>query len=471
MGLARFVQLAGSNGVDSPRIAQRLFLAIGAPTILLLCFITGPFEVGDEPAHYMRMVSVADGHWLPVVSPPDAPKKAAGTYEDAAVAGMASRSQDVVGWYKHPHSIAELREKSAVRESGKIAFAAHYESVYPPFLYAGSSAATVVARGAGVPPFWWLYLGRLANALIAILIVQAALRRAGDVSLAMFACAMLPMNLYMFASLSTDALLLPLVFAFSVMLMSIARGEIQSRSAQLALAVSTIFVCVGKVAYLPFALLPPLTMRLVDRRWSRRAMWSVAVALLAFALWLGWAAIVQDKIFSIRPNIQIDAKAQLAHLLSEPLASVRFFLHWMIALTPRLIIDAVGSKLGWGDLHLPFWQIYPLPFLILASALFDEKPDARLPLLAFGAAVTALICYCAVFLLLYLQYNAVGAPNIDGVQGRYFLPLVILLLCVTPRMKVSAARMGTIWRSAAILAGSSSVITLVAAYLRYWGPR
>jgi len=132
------------------------------------------------------------------------------------------------------------------------------------------------------------------------------------------------------------------------------------------------------------------------------------------------------------------------------------------------MIGAVGSQLGWGDLRLPSWLIYPLPFLVLASALFAERPNRRLHVLTLSASVLALLCYSSVFLLLYLQFNAVGAPTIEGVQGRYFMPAAILLLCVAPRIKTSEARMSKIWVGAATVAAASSAVTLVATYLRYW---
>jgi uncharacterized membrane protein len=436
--------------------------------MLVLCFLTGPFEVADEPAHYMRMVSVAEGHWLPVVSPPQAPKKAAGTYEDVAVAQLAARYQDNVGWAMKRHSIQELRQKGAVGESGTVAFAPHAASIYPPFLYFVASAATVAARALDLPPLSWLYLGRLANALMAIFVIQAALRRADDASLGLFACAMLPMNLYQSASVSADALLIPLTTLSMVLLLRVARGEPVGKGQSWALAVSTVVVCAGKVAYLPFCLLPPLAMRLVDKRWSARAAWSVLVAGVTVALWLAWAVIVHDKIFSIRPNVDIDPAGQLGRLVRDPIASALFFAHWMAVLSPKLVIGAVGSQLGWGDLRLPWWLIYPLPFLLVAAAFPSERPRRRLIPLTVTAAVVGLACYCAVFLLLYLQYNEVGAPFIDGVQGRYFMPIVVLFLALSPKFKVSASRMSSIWAGAAIIALTSSAVTLVMVLHRYW---
>ena len=41
--------------------------------------------------------------------------------------------------------------------------------------------------------------------------------------------------------------------------------------------------------------------------------------------------------------------------------------------------------------------------------------------------VTFLTIVLLIFTSLYIQWTAVGAPVIDGVQGRYFLPILLLV--------------------------------------------
>ena len=51
-----------------------------------------------------------------------------------------------------------------------------------------------------------------------------------------------------------------------------------------------------------------------------------------------------------------------------------------------------------------------------------------------------LLVFCVIVLLimtsLYVQWTAVGAEKIDGVQGRYFLPIMILLPVVICRTNI-----------------------------------
>jgi uncharacterized membrane protein len=455
--------------LNSPRLAQMLFLWIGAPTALLLCFLIGPFEAADEAAHFLRSVAISEGHFVPEVSPADAPKKAAGASVSTNASVLTRDFEKIRNTPEHRYSLAEIEREDALRATSPVRFAAHSNTaIYPPFLYIASSLAAFFARLAGFPLLWWLYLGRLANAVVAILIIRASLGRSGDASLFLFASALLPITLFQVATLSADALLFPLLIAFAAMTLAIERGEETSRSEVVLLGATTLFLCAGKVAYLPFAVLPPLAARLADRRWSERASILFAAAFLATGTWIAWALVVDGKVFSIRPNIEIDPKAQLQLLASHPLASARFFLHQMVTLSPKLVIGAVGTRLGWGELHLPSWLIYPLPFLLIAAAIPAESPGRRIRAMTVASVATAIACYCAIFLLIYLQYNAVGAAQIGGVQGRYFTPVALLILSQTPKMRTAPQHMAKIWACAAALATLTSIVTLLLVVRQYW---
>lgn len=67
-----------------------------------------------------------------------------------------------------------------------------------------------------------------------------------------------------------------------------------------------------------------------------------------------------------------------------------------------------------------------LSFLGLFCA---QKPQIQTRQIVFTSGVLALLCgsVFGIILALYLSWTAVGADHIEGVQGRYFLPLILLL--------------------------------------------
>lgn len=469
--MSRFFSRVRNVAADDPgELGRLLFLFVGLPAALLLTGLIGPFQAADENAHYLRIIAITQGDILPVNSPPNAEKPAAGAFEDANAAELALNHTPLGGPKGH-YSISDLRIASKLDPTERREFAQHSGSaIYPPLLYLASATGVWLARLAGLPVLWWLYIGRLANVLVASLIIQTALRRSGDAGLFLCACSLLPITIFQIATLSADALLFPLAIAFAVMVLRIQRGEADSKLECVGLAITTFVIAAGKVAYLPLAVLPAVATWDHDRVLSRRTSFFLLVAILTFLAWLAWALAVQDHVFSIRPHVEINAKAQLLGLLAHPIAGAVMLLQSMAHSTPKLVMGAVGRQLGWGDLILPAAIIYPLPFLLVGSALPAERPSPRARVLPIAAMVLTGACYFATFLLLYLQYNAVGAKEVVGVLGRYFPPLAIILLATTPRIKVSAAAIRWAWIALTAVSISTVATTLFFTWHRYWTP-
>src|SRR6185312_16010933 len=70
----------------------------------------------------------------------------------------------------------------------------------------------------------------------------------------------------------------------------------------------------------------------------------------------------------------------------------------------------------------------------LAALAALRRPGRAGALLAFLALASAGL----IFLVQYLTWTAVGDPAVDGVQGRYFLPVALLLAGLGTTMRGGA---------------------------------
>ena len=127
--------------------------------------------------------------------------------------------------------------------------------------------------------------------------------------------------------------------------------------------------------------------------------------------------------------------------------------------------EAVGV-LGWLDTPLPN-PYYALTGLVLLAAFRGSRApgsfDARR-----RAAVAGLVAAAvgAVFVLQYLSWSPIGSRTIEGVQGRYFLPLVPFLGLALPqgRVRLPSWALGALCFYPAL----SIAVTLRAIVLRYY---
>lgn len=146
----------------------------------------------------------------------------------------------------------------------------------------------------------------------------------------------------------------------------------------------------------------------------------VTISLVAALLWQKSIAPLG---FSMNPDS--DAISQFQFIISHPLSYFITFVKTLFVKLPRIVITMVGV-LGWQDTRLDFltYMIYPAMFV---GALFVEKRTdfnfERWQLTVILADI--LLSVFVIFTTMYLMWSPVGANIITGLNGKYFISLVL----------------------------------------------
>jgi hypothetical protein len=138
----------------------------------------------------------------------------------------------------------------------------------------------------------------------------------------------------------------------------------------------------------------------------------------------------------------LSVSLQLEHLVAHPLALPTVMASSFVSDGRRVWASMIGI-LGWGETPMPNWY-FGAATAALALAMIapgNRGPVLRpalLAILSFAGLLTA-TCFT-----LYLSWTPVGAPKIDGLQGRYILPVLPLLAwpipgCFGPRLERALA--------------------------------
>ena len=89
----------------------------------------------------------------------------------------------------------------------------------------------------------------------------------------------------------------------------------------------------------------------------------------------------------------------------------------------------LGGTLGWLDIEIPWWILCGF----MATLLFSVVETNEM-VLSFKQKLWLGIIFCTMVVLIltvmYVSWTPVGCPQVLGVQGRYFLPGLLLLLFV-----------------------------------------
>ena len=285
----------------------------------------------------------------------------------------------------------------------------------------------VLARLFGFGALGCLYGGRLMNLLVYTLLCYAALRSAKKCRPAFLAVMLLPMSLYMGASLSYDAALLA---CYYLMLALLTCPEWDGRTAAVYTAVCVFANGTKPYINLLWVVLPLVVVRRGEWKARLNRAW-YTVGTLAGALLL--TQIVEQYGTLLRHNYgtiarqggsTVNGGAQLLFVLKNPLRYIAVLLGTLYE------NDGFLGQLGlfgWKDIPVAFLNLTGPMVLLVAALLCAPKTNGlgrrRNGWLGVFAAVYAVGAMTA----MYITYTPVGMVRIVGLQTRYFLPIWLLL--------------------------------------------
>ena len=136
-------------------------------------------------------------------------------------------------------------------------------------------------------------------------------------------------------------------------------------------------------------------------------------------------------------NAGVNSKAQVMYIITHPFIFIRNIASTIMALGESWYINMFGGSLSYFSVNLS-------PFIVLLYSLYTfyvalrEKNEHILNInqkILFS--IIALTVVGLIFTSLYVQWTPVREPQINGIQGRYFIPLLPILLAIIVKKKAS----------------------------------
>lgn len=400
-----------------------LYIPWSVPFLLTLSLLTPPFQNPDEVNHYLRAVQIARGelagyrlsgpNW---VSPPNS-----GGHSDPGVIAASEPFAHVKFNPQQQVHKSDFSIASSTFFGGDQLIGFGNTAIYPPFLYLPNVAAIWIGQVTKMTILTTLHLSRAANGITALLISALAISLACRTRWVIAALAMLPMTSALYVSASQDALIISL----SLLLVGITdRIGTERRPASSVELTAILFLAsligmarppYGVVALLPLA---------ISTGSARR---EVGVALGTVCCIAGWT-IYSTKVASVDMN-GADPGAQVTYIFWHPLDVIPIAWQTLKEFSGDYFHEFIGV-LGWLDTALPKWFVRGAGVAVAASLLgvCASTPGPR-PWLPFGIAMLG---SGAVFGAQYLTWSRPLAPFVDGVQGRYFIPLAPVIALALP---------------------------------------
>lgn len=442
-----------------------LFVAIGGVFGFVFVFATPAMRGPDEMAHFARAYQISEGHVLPqkIVD-----KDNFGGYvpQSALAVGQASYDDLVSSRSQHPDTIPkqlnkELLSAKLSTEKNELAFPG--SASYAPVMYASPVAAIVTGRVLDLSIGVTLSLVRVYCLLTYLAIVALSLwvLRKSALKWLVFVIALTPTALYQASVISTDGLLNALSFClFSAIMWSFISAKPLTTFYKSIIGAVAILLPLAKPNYallsLGVLLIPGNKIAGNNKKALIYKGVVIASAVLVAAIWLTISSKTTPYLGSVRGDGQgflIDPANQLKYIVTAPL-------DFIVNMTRTLVQNETSYTKGVFNSsapNAPIASVVGIACLALIAGLGFDAQKIRRRVLVFGA-LSAMIAL-SIFVSLYMIYTPLEKNIIDGVQGRYFLPLmpaIILSICVLIKIPIKIDA-----RKSALLFSSGMFIVLL----------
>ena len=307
-------------------------------------------------------------------------------------------------------------------------------------LYAPAAVGMSLARiwGWGTVPM--LLLARYLNLIVFALLAWAGMRRLPFGKMTLFVLALLPVNMQQCTSFSHDAMVHGILFFYSCLcLQAIYSEERMNGQRMLLLELAALFLVYCKNgSYFPLCLVPLLIPAV--RFGGKREKWLPVGALLgisALAFAMKHVQMVTGIVNTTAATSVVSTGDGTSYLtgytvgyfLSDPLEFVYMMTNTLFDKIGFYMESLIGYKLGWVEIETSALVVLVFYFLLFLSICDSREDTVQIKGIQRGVMIFACLgCTGLILLGMLLQWTPMGHVSVEGVQGRYFLPFMLILL-------------------------------------------
>lgn len=273
------------------------------------------------------------------------------------------------------------------------------------------------------------YLGRMANLAFFIYIVWYSIKKTPRCKWLFFVFCFNPMMLQLAASLSTDSCILAIcILSIAYFMYLYDKNKIDNKDIIIVCSM-IIFVILVKYVYLPifgiyFCMIPKL-MHLKKKQVKLILGFGfICVIFLLLSNYLKRDMTTSAAFQEYYTVANVNSSEQIKFLLSGKLNVLRVLYH-TLQVHSEFYINSMVTCLGWLTIEIPDFSFHLFYITLLIASLSDSSMFKFKNRIWFIFIIV--IDVSLIIIGLHLFWTTVGSFVTAGVQGRYFLPLLLLL--------------------------------------------
>lgn len=386
---------------------ENVFL-VTVPFFCILIAFAMPMSKGhDETIHGLRIYEYAEGKWV-------------------SNGEKAYLEEGVINALDNKMSYQEVikNEKTYSTNTKEIEWGYRIAS-YSPINYFPQVVSIAVARIFTDNSMIHLYIARVANLIFCMLLLYLAIKIVPFGKNMLFLLSIIPIAIEGFSTLSADGMIISASFLWIAYLLKL-REEKEKKMQKkeiLFLSILAIIISLSKTIYI--VLLPLLLLLPKEKFVNKKAKLFFVLTLCSISILLdmGWYVIGIQK----DTLIEEAGNQPIATLISNPIAYLQKVIYTIVVNLKSYIMGMFGEGLEWNEeITIPLFPI----LLLLSSVIIAKTGENEIKWEKWEKLVISMVLLfsiLAVFTSLYIAWSRTELIMIEGIQGRYFLPMLPLV--------------------------------------------
>lgn len=421
---------------------EKTFLPFAILFGVLFVFLTPPLQVPDENSHFLRAYQVSDLNFVAQPFEKDGQRHYGAQIPVSINEAIPGLMANIAGKPQNEFNLGTYKEyiRQPLNVEKKESTVIEAAGVYSPVVYIPQAFGISLGKTFDASPLMLIWLGRLVNLSVWILLVYLAIRALPFAKWAFVVLALNPMALFMAASLSPDVINMGGAFLFVSLVLATLKPDKVFGKKDIAVLLGLLSVlALSKPVNLLFAF---LLFAIPARHFVNKTkflVFCIGGFIMAAALFILWNYQIRDildaAVYSQSGGQHVMVREQLHFILSSPITYLKTIIDNYILITPNTYGDAVLTTFfgvfGWLDTSLPLWVMMAYLLLLFTTLLYQlgrgYSPTLYQKMVFLGVFILGFVGNVTA---MYFNATPVGSHTIAGVQGRYFIPFTVLLLII-----------------------------------------
>lgn len=406
------------------KIIQNIFIILAIPLGILYIIFLLPVYVPDEQAHLFRAFDISKGNFITDME-----------IQREYIPTDLAKIEDVEGRANTYFELVEkLKENTDYNSEPREIF--NSAESYPFIMYIPSTIVCFFCRTLSINAYVMIYLCRLLNYILFLVLGYYTIKALPIGKLVMFVYLLNPIFMQEAMSISADSFINSITMLFIAMSVNLIinkndeKIDIRKKIIYSILAISIAF---SKYVYFPIIF---ISLLLLKNRKKYKENDNICILILCvFCILLALINVyIGMQYKDVRGYVvenNVNSLEQTKNIIKYPIKYISVLNNTFSEKAEIYFLQFLGYNLGLLDIEGNYIICFLYMFLLLATPFLEKniyslKNIDRLLflLISFGIVVLVLTG-------LYLGWTTVGGDVVQGVQGRYFLPVMILpLICL-----------------------------------------